>query len=1701
MIGLGFSLTAARGGNQQPTDTLTSGQVLARQASVGDSGWRSTADTFKQIVLATDRGAIYVHVLRPPLGAWGVRIGTAAMSSGVSEPSPVPIGAYAEQRQRFVSGNDYPGEIKSIQICHTTDDGAKWATASPVIILPQFDNATAPLTTDDPLTGTVIASGEAGAVIAPLEAVTDLWHTVEASPSLDDGDDWIAATLTPDGWLLNSISTTPGATVSGIKFRVRRDDAVTSATSDARSITLPNVPDQFAADGATLTDATVSGGTALTLTVVTLPASDVDLTKFEYEVDEGGGFGATQTTGATTGPRTITVTALATATVRLRAVSALGVGAWRSFGPTEATSGATAATVGISASRLSISQGEVIHFAPSESDLTTFGALESLNTRDTKAQSEFKWEFSTDTGDNYTFTALPADHRGRRTAGEAVGLWAGHAYDTAGTHTARLTTYLRAREVTSTVSITVASYDTTFPGNATESLAQTAVLDTAGSPDWTSKPTNARQFTSLATALTWLSDGNLTTRRRLLLKRGQSYAFDTYTLKEGCMLGAWGTGDKPIITRASSLELWATPVLDTTGDGTTVEFSFTGDTQGDVIAAYVNGVLTAATQSETGLTFETAPANAARVVGLRLKDSARTILTATGDGVETAFTLASDQPIQTLPLNVEVFVADVRVTSGYSLSGRTVTFDSAPTGTVRVDVRDVRARGVGIIEPQTQAQVRDINFVGEYDPTDPPTFDGINLSSFSHSVELSAVQIRNKRNDVSVFGCECSGLRHMVYVIDTPTSPALRPAMVNCKCDGWHNYAVFSGVRGDEGMFIGNDIRQKPLVRNFANNKSTNAVGEVIDADHGPIRGTSTRRLVINACRLDSRNSWAGLGSQPNTRLANGDAEGLGYCLSECDLSGGPTFWGGGSPNKFYAIGATEMIYVVSNAIEGADYTTRFGNASRPYVSRNNLYLQPAVPETATGTFRFFTGDEIDPETEEAANSSAGDAVVSDNASIETPLSINDTFVIRQTRAADLVFGDPQVLQRAGATLQIRDSVVIPAGGDIVFLNTPTPNISQINDTGWVLVVGPTPEPSASDVVFGGVTTPTEAAAFYTVTTSGTTQTLTFADPLGVPRPTGYAKLCRVPFRLDGTQTFYDNARTTPITLPAPTLINPLIVVEGTFDAVRLTSGGTVWADPEWTNLSTDGFARPLTDSSALTAATGDLTARLDFFGAERAATVTDRTVGCFETVNATLPSGFRPAVAVPTLSVAWSAALGDKNTLGTAGDTDGDVRPVINISDGGSPTLTAADVEVIVTRNGAVIEPGATLNAGETIGLAWRIGHLSLVPVLEYGSIDDVTVTSAGVTVPSQMSAPTLTGQAGYVEIDFAAAPDDGGSAITSYEWQVTTSTDTDFSDAATTYYVSETASTTASFSHVAAADRALTVEPIGPLAAGDYIARSRAVSVEGAGAWSTASSAATVTAAPAIVKVRTDFLSEQFVQLTSNDGKTLAASNPGADPNIIVGGTMVFAGRFRVESLEQDGGLDRYLFNWLGEGSYIRLSSTNGRVVLVAGGSTNIGDGRPWDPATDPDGLNKTEANAVEVSVFATVTPGAGGRVLNVQVGSGNWLSGSGTCSLTLPFDLNNLLFHRANTTGQGHFKGSVMGWQGIWSTVNATDVSRSDFFNGNGDGTPLASVVSDPTIGGAATCLALINGVAGFNGPTLVSDGLSGTKVQNGRYRLAI
>lgn len=182
----------------------------------------------------------------------------------------------------------------------------------------------------------------------------------------------------------------------------------------------------------------------------------------------------------------------------------------------------------------------------------------------------------------------------------------------------------------------------------------------------------------------------------------------------------------------------------------------------------------------------------------------------------------------------------------------------------------------------------------------------------------------------------------------------------------------------------------------------------------------------------------------------------------------------------------------------------------------------------------------------------------------------------------------------------------------------------------------------------------------------------------------------------------------------------------------------------------------------------------------------------------------------------------------------------------------TLADVRLVQGGGGATRDAGALFT--NAVGGVWsvtvngaadaRVATISaagVVTVLDGAPLDGAAVlatyansggsASRGFTAtisaqtPAQMAAPALAGGIESATLTLAAAPADGGAAITRYDYEIDAAAG-DFS---------------APMAQGNATDRTAPVA-IAPLAAGDYKARSRAVNAAGAGAWSAPSAAAAV-------------------------------------------------------------------------------------------------------------------------------------------------------------------------------------------------------------------------------------------------------------------
>ena len=223
-------------------------------------------------------------------------------------------------------------------------------------------------------------------------------------------------------------------------------------------------------------------------------------------------------------------------------------------------------------------------------------------------------------------------------------------------------------------------------------------------------------------------------------------------------------------------------------------------------------------------------------------------------------------------------------------------------------------------------------------------------------------------------------------------------------------------------------------------------------------------------------------------------------------------------------------------------------------------------------------------------------------------------------------------------------------------------------------------------------------------------------------------------------------------------------------------------------------------------------------------------------------------------------------------------VAPAITASD----TLTGRTLTITVTTLTGTPAPSVSLSAltlngsnvlGDATGtgpwaydvpdslvsqtVAWTVTATNSEGVDTSSGSELVAANLTPSTVPAQMSAPTLTGGAESATLTLATpAPDDGGSTITLYSWEV---------DAASGDFSSPVLTGSQAPGNLGSS---ITVSP---LTAGDYKARSWAINAEGAGTPSAASAETPVTSGAPTVQPLTLTLS----------GNTLVATGLGIELN----------------------------------------------------------------------------------------------------------------------------------------------------------------------------------------------------------------------------
>lgn len=1289
IIGVGVWPGSGGSAGFSPTATLTPAMWTLREALPGDVGI-STSGTLT-VAPVNHIGRAWGRVKPLPLdgGQWGYAAASTegeldAGALGAEESLSITIVALDATRQ-FLTFSALPW----VQIFYRATSGDPWLIASvPREVVPVPPGRAATLGDDDwTLEPYLLTSTTLGVRIPRRDAlagVAALWWTTEANPVTiqTNPSKWTLAVIqAPDdgegGFVdgaghvyLDGLDGAAGATISNIRVVWRNADDRVSGVSNAKSITLPTTPAAMTSANATLVNAARPTGDRLLIRVVSLPASGgLPITALEYEQSaDGVTWGATQTLPPEAGEYEITTTGVGVAgRARIRARNALDPApTWLTFDAVTPTTNSAAISITATPGSGPV-VGQAVHFKVAPSSISTLAAARSVSVDDFEAEAEWFWEFSVgNSAEDYTFTALPADHMGGKTAGWALGRFAVHVYVGAGDHTARCSLYWRGELVGTgerVVTVTARSY----------ADAATAYCNPDGATAGADGiPASANVYTDINAAWAWVcaADG-----RALYLRRGKTFNLSVAgeNLRANAMFAAYDatgphgtTGARPKVM----VDLgWTGARITATGDGT--EQVYTGLSLGASIYVYFDNVL----QTE-------------------------------GVGYTRGIDADSNKITTTVPNGQTLRVFNQG-------SGGRLSFQ----GTILKMGVD---RNGGII--------RDIDFDGQYEPANPGYFDNTDLYTANRFAGVTFLGGGSGTHRfITVFRCNINGFHGNIgSSLDGEMIGA-----VDCNLDRWANYGFYTNC--PRAFTVGCSIVQDRLTVNGGQGKGYNrpiqtsgsAYNSLNAPWHGPIRCAYSFEQVLNSCRLDSRNSWAGDGlvsAQPCTRLAASTRVGQSYSYTQCHTSGGWGCFSGGTPNETVTASRYGMAYVGYNVFNFYPGKDSFGNGQIYVTSISNLYHIPAGTGS-TASFAFFRKQEVSP------------YIVADDVRQEPWRSINDTFLVLDSRASTLDINPSYVLASAGiqnlwsvtalfaspSSRGTKGGYPVPpdAVGTATVRVPLSPDSLATKNTFATRIWRGTSEPAATsaatvtaqralyDWQYAGMALnddgfPPNGVQWIDVTlksgvwqagdvvwisreqcveTAGSTEV---DDDTGEEVVTG-----------PGTpETFFTNNRTVALTRPPAVFHNSLILMPTPWSTVKLadavvsdTSGYLPSAFGTW-----DAYWRPVTGNTAIDAATG-INAAFDVRGQLRAGTTAK---GALE--PDTDVTGWPAIPLVPSVSVALSPATY------TEGDAFGADNVVATIASAGAPTLTAGDIaktaEVISNETGLVTSTtgDASVDAGTSV-------------------------------------------------------------------------------------------------------------------------------------------------------------------------------------------------------------------------------------------------------------------------------------------------------------------------------------------------------------------------------------------------------------------
>ena len=224
-----------------------------------------------------------------------------------------------------------------------------------------------------------------------------------------------------------------------------------------------------------------------------------------------------------------------------------------------ATSGASLITPSVAVSRANGSGNLVaplaVHF---DAAATTAAAWTSRPFHDL----EYRWDFGDEVVTTWSYGSQP----GIFLKNVAFGPVSAHVYESAGTFTPTLQVRFRKTDGTfdttsyTCPSLTIISADTEFAG--TKTICVSTSGDFTGAPSGHVPVTSSNATTALSGNI---GDGN----KRILFRRGETFgvAASMVVDKPGpCLVGAFGTGAKPILNRTANVTLmnWSRPTTPTT---------------------------------------------------------------------------------------------------------------------------------------------------------------------------------------------------------------------------------------------------------------------------------------------------------------------------------------------------------------------------------------------------------------------------------------------------------------------------------------------------------------------------------------------------------------------------------------------------------------------------------------------------------------------------------------------------------------------------------------------------------------------------------------------------------------------------------------------------------------------------------------------------------------------------------------------------------------------------------------------------------------------------------------------------------------------------------------------------------------------------------------------------------------------------------